>query len=58
MYTSETWVMRKKDKDKIQSMQMKFLRSIIGCKLLDRRKKEEIRKELEVTALNDKITEN
>jgi hypothetical protein len=37
---------------------MKFLRSTIGCKLLDRRKNEEIRKELEVTALNDKITEN
>jgi hypothetical protein len=37
---------------------MKFLRSTIGCKPLDSRKNEEIRKELEVTALNDKITEN
>jgi hypothetical protein len=27
MYASETWVMRKQDKDKIQSMEMKFLRS-------------------------------
>jgi hypothetical protein len=58
MYASETWVMRKKDKDKIQSAEIKFLRSTIGCKLLDRRKTEEIRKELQVTALNDKITEN
>jgi hypothetical protein len=53
---SETRAIRKKDKDKIQSAEMKFLRSPIGCKLLDRRKNEEIRKE--VTALNDKITEN
>jgi hypothetical protein len=45
MYASEIWVMRKKDKDKIQSAEMKFLRSTIGCKLLDRRKNEEIRKE-------------
>jgi hypothetical protein len=37
---------------------MKFLGSPIGCKLLDRRENEEIRKELDVTALNDKITEN
>jgi hypothetical protein len=44
----------KKDKDEIQSAEMKFLRSTIGCNLLQRRKNEEIRKELEVTALNDK----
>jgi hypothetical protein len=47
MYASETWVMRKKDKDKIQSAEMKFLRNTIGCKLLDRGKNEEIRMELE-----------
>jgi hypothetical protein len=46
--------MRKKDKDNIQSTEMKFLRSTVGCILLER-KKNEIRK---VTALNDKITEN
>jgi hypothetical protein len=58
MYASEIWVMRKKDKDKIQSAAMQFLRSTIGCKLLDTRKNEEIRKELEVTAGNYKVTEN
>jgi hypothetical protein len=47
----------KKDKDKLQSAEMKFLRSTVGCIILDR-KNEEIRKELKVAALNDKITEN
>jgi hypothetical protein len=37
---------------------MKFLRSTAGCILLDRKKDEVITKELKVTALNDKITEN
>jgi hypothetical protein len=36
---------------------MKFLRSTVGCILLDRKNNEEIRKELKVKALNDKITE-
>jgi len=31
MYASETWLMRKKDEDIIQSAEMKFLRNTVGC---------------------------
>jgi hypothetical protein len=34
--------MEDEKKDKIQSAEMKFLRSTIGCKLLDRRKNEKL----------------
>jgi hypothetical protein len=57
MYGSEVWTIKKKDISRIQSAEMKFLRSVKGCTRMDHIRNEEIRTELEIYAIQDKITE-
>jgi hypothetical protein len=35
-YGSKSWVISKKDKDKIQATEMRFLRRVTGCTGVDR----------------------
>ena len=57
LFGSETWVQNKRDKMKIQSAEMKFLRNVAGYKRTDRKRNAEIRQELKVKELNLEITE-
>ena len=57
LYGSETWVLNKRDRMKIQSAEMKFLRNVAGYKRTDRKRNVEIRQELQVKELNFEITE-
>jgi hypothetical protein len=57
MYGSEVWTIKKKDISRIQSAEMIFLRSVKGCTRMYHISNEEIRTELEMYAIQDKITE-
>jgi hypothetical protein len=46
LYGSEAWTMKRADFQKIQMSEMKFLRAVGGYNLLDKKRSEEIRKEL------------
>ena len=54
-YGSETWTINNKNKKRIQSAEMRFLRSVAGYRLTDRKRNIEIREELNVGELNEKI---
>ncbi|KAJ4443424.1 hypothetical protein ANN_05092 [Periplaneta americana] len=56
LYGSETWVMKKKDASRLQTNEMKFLRSVAGYRKIEH-KRIETREELEVYELNNKIEE-
>jgi hypothetical protein len=47
--------MKRADFQKIQTSEMKFLRAVGGYNLLDKKRSEEIRKELLVKELNEQI---
>ena len=54
-YGSEVWVTSKKQEQRIQTQEMKFLRRVKGCTRLDRIRNEDIRRELNVDSLNDLV---
>jgi hypothetical protein len=43
LYGSETWTLRKRDWNRIQAAEMKYLRTVKGCTRLDQIRKEDIR---------------
>jgi hypothetical protein len=47
--------MRKRDMRKLQAAKMRFLRSVKGCTRLDKIRNEDIRNELGVFSVNDRI---
>lgn len=55
LYGSETWVINKKISSRIQSAEMSFLRRTKGCTRLDHIQNEDIRNELQIYAIHDKI---
>jgi hypothetical protein len=55
LYGSECWTTRKETCKKPQAAEMRFLRSVKGCTRLDKIRKEDIRKELGVFSINDRI---
>jgi hypothetical protein len=57
MYGSKAWTIKKNDISRIQSAEMRFLRSVKGCTRMDHIRNEEIRTELEMYVIQDKITE-
>lgn len=57
LYGSETWVMKKRDASRLQTNEMKFLRSVAGYRKIEHKRNEEIREELEIYELNNKIEE-
>ena len=53
LYGSETWVTTKRDMTGLEAAEMRFLRSVTGCTRLDKIRSEFIRKELEISAIQD-----
>jgi hypothetical protein len=45
-YGSEMWVLRAKDKRRIETSEMRFLRSVLGVSLRDKIRSEDVRKQL------------
>jgi hypothetical protein len=58
IYGSETWVDLKRNKSRIQSAEMRFLRRVKGCTLRDQIRNDDIRRELDIFSLNRKIEDN
>lgn len=54
---SETWILTETMKNKIQAVEMKYLRAVKGVTKLDRIRNQTIREELEVTSVLDIIKE-
>ena len=54
-YCSETWTMRQRHRARIQSAEMRFLRSIAGYTRQDRKTNTSIRQQLQVQELNETL---
>jgi hypothetical protein len=57
LYGSETWTSRKRDWIRIQAAEMKYLRTVKGCTSLDQIRNDDIRIELGISPLSEKIIE-
>jgi hypothetical protein len=53
LYDSETWVTTKRDMTRLEAAEMCFLRSVMGYTRLDKIRSEVIRKELEISGIQD-----
>jgi uncharacterized Fe-S cluster-containing protein len=53
LYGSETWVTAKRDMTRLEAAKMRFLRSVTGYARLDEIRSEVIRKELEISGIQD-----
>jgi hypothetical protein len=53
LYGSETWVTTTRDMTGLEAAEMRFLRSVKGYTRLDRIRSEVIRKELEISGIQD-----
>jgi hypothetical protein len=51
---SETWTPRKRDWNRIQAAEMKYLRTVKGCTRLDQIRNEDVRNELGISPLSEK----
>ena len=58
IFGSESWTVTKKIKSQIQSMEMKFLRRVMGITKMDRIRNVEVRKELDIEPIVNKIERN
>jgi len=53
LYGSETWVTTKRDMTRLERAEMRFLRSVTGYTRLDKIRSEVIRKELDISGIQD-----
>jgi len=53
LYGSETWVTTKRDMTGLEAAEMSFLRSVTGYTRLDKIRREVIRKELDISGIQD-----
>jgi len=53
LYGSETWVTTKRDMTRLEAAEMRFLRNVTGYTRLDKIRSEVIRKELEISGIQD-----
>ena len=53
LYGSETWVSTKRDMTRLEAAETRFLRSVTGYTRLDKIRSEVIRKELEISGIQD-----
>ena len=53
LYGSETWETTKRDMTRLEAAEMRFLRSVEGYTRLDKIRSEVIRKELEISGIQD-----
>jgi hypothetical protein len=54
-YASENWTINRSDRRKTESAEMKFLRSVAGYILLDQKRSTDIRSELKILNLTERI---
>jgi hypothetical protein len=54
-YASKNWTINRSDKKETESAEMKFLRSVAGCTLLDQKRSTYIRSELKIFSLTEII---
>jgi uncharacterized protein (DUF2225 family) len=54
-HASENWAINPSDKKKIESAEMKFLRSVAVYTLLDQKRSKDIRSELKILNLTERI---
>lgn len=57
MFGSESWILQERDRSKIQSAEMKFLRRVKGCTKMDQIRNEDIREELNIYSIHEKLEE-
>jgi hypothetical protein len=57
LYGSETWTLRKRDWNRIQAAETKYLVTVKGCTRLDPIRNEDIRNELGISPSSEKIIE-
>jgi hypothetical protein len=57
LYDSGTWTPRKRDWNRIQGAEMKYLKTVKGCTRLDQIRNEDIRNELGIYPLSEKVIE-
>jgi hypothetical protein len=54
LYSNETWAPRKRDWNRIQAAEMKYLRTVKGCSRLEQIRNEDIRNKLGIPPLRKK----
>jgi hypothetical protein len=54
-YESETWVLNKRDKQRLEAAQMRFLRPLLGYTKSDRQRNVDIRERLRVQSIVEEI---
>ena len=57
MYGSENWSLNRSDKRKIEVAEMRFLRPMAGYTLWDKKRSSDIREQLGIFNMNDKLTQ-
>ena len=57
LYGSESWISTRPQESKIQAAEMRFLRRTKGCSRREQIRNEDIRRELNIYNLNEKVTE-
>ena len=57
MYDSENWFLSRSDKRKIEAAEMRFLRPMAGYTLSDKKRSSDIREQLSIFNINDKLTQ-
>ncbi|KAJ4434991.1 hypothetical protein ANN_23563 [Periplaneta americana] len=58
LYGAGTWTLTKKEERIIESIEMRFLRSIAGISLLGHQRNEDIKRKLKIYNINDRIKSN
>ena len=57
MYGSENWSLNRSDKRKIEAAEMRYLIPTAGYKFLDKKRNSDIRGQLGIFNINDKLTQ-
>jgi hypothetical protein len=55
LYGSECWTLTKRQKSRLEAEEMRFLISVIGYRLIDHRRNEDISEELQIIDINSRI---
>lgn len=55
LYGCECWILTERQRSRIQAQEMKFLRRVKGCTRHDRIRNDEVRKELKIFNINERI---
>ena len=56
VYGSENWSLNRSDKRKTEAAEMRFIRPIAGYTLWDKKRSSDIREQLGIFNINDKLT--